>query len=323
MFYPIKFEPVYKQILWGGKNIEKHFKRKVPYEKVAESWELCCRDDGMGIAANGAFKGRSLSEIIQDNSASILGDRVAEKYRGFFPLLIKTIDANDRLSVQVHPDDDYAKKHGESNGKNEIWYIIDCKPDAKLIYGLKPDITKEKFLKAIEDKKIGSTLNEVSVKPGDTIFIPAGTVHAILDGILISEIQQNSNTTYRIYDWDRVDKNGKGRELHLNQALDVINFGFKPKISTPVVLEKNDRYLHRRISLSDYFTIDEIVLETEFESCTDKNSLAVISNVQGSGEIEYDGGKVQINLGDTVLLPAYLGKFKVKGNQRFLLTSLN
>jgi mannose-6-phosphate isomerase len=170
----------------------------------------------MSIIANGVYKGQSLLSLLETNREAILGTNVCERYGTLFPVLIKIIDADDRLSVQVHPDDVYAVQHGEKNGKNEIWYVIDAKKDAKLIYGLKEGTTKEKFMCAVEENEIGTILKEISVKAGDAIYIPAGTVHAILSGILIAEIQQNSNTTYRIYDWDRVDLNGNKRELNIS-----------------------------------------------------------------------------------------------------------
>lgn len=315
MLYPIKFKPIYKEIIWGGNTLSKHFGRTTPFEKTAESWELCERDDGMGVVENGELKGLTFRELISDYREKLLGTESIKRYGSYFPLLIKYIDANDRLSVQVHPDDEYAQLHGEKNGKNELWYIIDAKPGAKLIYGLKQEITKEDFAAAVKNGNIANTLNEVPVSAGDAFFIPAGTVHAILDGILIAEIQQNSNTTYRIYDWDRVGKDGKPRELHVKEALEVVAFGKKPPET-----EKSKGSCEREILRSEFFNIDEINLDGKLSKETDGKTFNIIMNLTGKATIKYEFGEVELALGDSVLIPASLGKYTVEGQTKLLLT---
>ena len=318
MLYPLKFSPVYKQIIWGGSNIKRYFGRETPFDRVAESWELCCRGDGMGIVQNGELKGRSFESLTDEFKEKLLGSNSVAKYGCNFPLLVKLIDANDRLSVQVHPDDAYALREGESNGKNEMWYIIDAKKDAKLVYGLKAGITKQKFIDAVNTGEIDKTLNEVTVKPGDSLYIPAGTVHAILDGILIAEIQQNSNTTYRIYDWGRVDADGKSRELHIDKALDVINFDTVPEAGIAVVTEKNDGYDRRILLRSQFFNLDEIVVKSSYNSEIDGGSFLAVMNIAGGGRLTYDDGEISISMGETILLPACLGRFKFTGDIKLL-----
>jgi mannose-6-phosphate isomerase len=275
----------------------------------------------MSIVTNGDFAGRTLQSLIEEFGEELLGTEVQKKYGDLFPLLIKIIDANDKLSVQVHPDDAYARQIGEQNGKNELWYIIDAKKDAKLIYGLKKEVTKQQFETAVLEKQIDKTLNEISVKPGDVIYIPAGTVHAILDGILIAEIQQNSNTTYRIYDWGRLDSKGKGRELHIRQALDVINFGTFPQLEQVGITEKSDDYINKAMLRSEFFNVDELTLKGKYVTHTDGQTFIVIMCLQGSGRLDYIDGSIEISLGETVLIPANLGEFSITGDQKLLLAS--
>lgn len=317
MFYPLKFDPVYKEIIWGGRNIERHFKRNIPPGNIAESWELCCREDGMSIVNNGIFKSKSLHDLIEEHGEKILGTRVCEKYGLNFPLLIKIIDANDKLSVQVHPDDRYAHTIGERNGKSEMWYILDAKKDARLIYGLKKGMTKEKFIDAIRNGKVYDTLNQIPVKTGDFLYIPAGTVHAILDGILIAEIQQNSNTTFRIYDYDRIDANGKKRQLHVDRALDVINFDFDNSPNTAEVTYDGNNSI-KGILKSDYFCTDEISIKDQYNSATDGTSFISMIIIEGCGEIISGGISEKIVSGETLLLPAALGSYIIKGNLKLL-----
>lgn len=315
MLYPFKFKPVYKETIWGGKTIESYFSRKTPFDKTAESWELCERDDGMSVITNGELKGVEFRKLIADYKEKVLGTESIKKYGNYFPLLIKIIDANDQLSVQVHPDDEYAQLQGEKNGKNELWYVIDAKKGAKLVYGLKDKTTKEDFAKAVKEGTVKDTLNEVPVKPGDAFFIPAGTVHAILDGILIAEIQQNSNTTYRIYDWDRVGKDGKPRELHVKEALDVIAFNKElPKVS------ERDENKTRTILNSKFFNIEEIRLDGKLDKETDNKTFYVLMNLTGKAKITYDDGVVELEKGDTVLIPAYLGRYSIEGTSNMVLS---
>lgn len=311
MLYPLKFNPIYKEILWGGRRIAQYFNREIPDGNIAESWELSCNADSMSIVSNGEYRGTELFTLIYKYKEKILGTKIYEKYGLHFPLLVKIIDANDKLSVQVHPDDGYAKLIGEKNGKNEMWYVLDAKEDAKLIYGLKKNISREDFVNAIKKGTIIDTLNEVPVKAGDCLYIPSGTVHAILEDILIAEIQQNSNTTFRIYDWDRTDKYGNKRELHIERALDVINFNsYKTHISNS----------GQKIKLieSEYFNVDEININDKYILTVLGEFFIVIMNIHGSGKIHWKNGVETINKGDTLLLPASLGEIKIEGKLKIL-----
>lgn len=269
----------------------------------------------MSVATNGELCGIDLEKLIEKYKEKLLGTASVKKYGSDFPLLIKIIDANDKLSVQVHPDDAYARLQGEKNGKNELWYIIDAKPGANLIYGLRDDVTKEDFASAVKNGTVADTLREVPVAPGDALYIPAGTVHAILDGILIAEIPQNSNTTYRIYDWGRVGKDGKPREFHVKQALDVINFGVQP--ASPAAKADGIR---RTILRSEFFNIDEVTLDCRFESKTKGDTFYVLMNLTGKASIHYEGGKTALEPGDTALISACLGKYYVEGQSKLLLS---
>lgn len=317
MLYPLKFAPIYKQIIWGGTNISSYFHRDISLGNVAESWELCCRDDGTSIVSSGELEGMSLQSLILKFREKLLGEKTYQKFGAFFPLLIKIIDANENLSVQVHPDDAYARSSGEKNGKNELWYVLDAKEHSKLVYGVKKDESKEDFSKAVSENRVEQTLNTVVVKPGDAIYVTAGKVHAILSGVLLVEIQQNSNTTYRIYDWGRVDKNGKGRTLNTAQALDVIDFDLQNKLESCFQIVNNQNYCTDAILRSEFFNIDKIMVHHQYESSTSEGFIIMMC-IQGSGEMLYDSGTCKIDFGETILLPACIGKFTIYGSMTLL-----
>lgn len=224
MLYPFKFEPIYKDYIWGGRNLEK-IGKVLPEGKTAESWEVSCRVDGVSIISNGKYKGLSLIEVLKRNGMNVIGTDSYNSKNLYFPLLLKLIDASEKLSVQVHPDNDYARvnENGEL-GKREAWYVIDAKPDARIIYNVKPGTNKESFIKAINENELDSCLNYINVFPGDIFDIHPGVIHSIGEGIVIAEIQQNSNITYRLYDYGREDEKGNKRPLHIKKALDVIDF---------------------------------------------------------------------------------------------------
>lgn len=302
MFYPIKFNPVYKSMIWGGTKIADKFNRQVPNDKVGESWEICCREDGMSIVSNGAFKGQSFVDLINEHKETLLGkDVYDEKANHPFPLLIKIIDAADHLSVQVHPDDEYALKHNDS-GKTELWYILDAKPGATLIYGLKQGLTREEFAKAVDQGNIKDTLNEVPVKNGDILYIPAGTVHALLDGVMIAEIQQNSNVTYRLYDWDRLQDDGTSRELHIEDALNVINF------DAPLYIPNDGKY----------FSVEDLDIDSKYSNTADGSTFYIYMIVEGSGVMRYEGGEETLSPGETILVPATMGDYRIEGNLKVI-----
>jgi len=278
-------------------------------------------EDGMSVVENGKFQGKTLLELINEFRDKLLGTEVYKKHGNVFPLLHKVIDANENLSVQVHPDDAYAAAEGKC-GKDEMWYVIHAAKNAKLIYGL-IDTSKNEFRKALQEGRISRLLNEVAVKPGDFVFIPGGTVHAILGGLLIAEIQQNCNTTFRIYDWDRTDGSGNKRELHIERALDAIRWD-KPRFK-PAEYRETERLgegvLRYGPSIKE-FQVSELTTAGEFQKEADIASFEVLMNLYGSGGIRYSGGQVDLQPGDTVLIPASLGWYSLNGSMKMLLTQM-
>lgn len=313
MLYPFKFKPVYKDYIWGGRNLEK-LNKVLPEGKVAESWEIACHKDGMSIVCNGDLAGSTLEEIISKYGEEVLGHKINNKNN--FPLLAKFIDANDWLSVQVHPDDDYARVHenGES-GKSEMWYIISAKPGSKLVYGLKEDIAKETFLEKIKVNDIKSCLNFIEVSEGDIIDIPPGMIHAIGEGIVLAEIQQSSNITYRVYDYDRVDKNGNKRELHINKAVEVISVN--SPITTKTEFRKdtiNENCTRERKISNKYFNVDLYHIDGGITEVTDGSKFYIYMIVEGEGQLKYRDSFINIKLGDSIFIPASIGDYSMKGN---------
>lgn len=324
MLYPLKLKPVFKPKPWGGINLETYFNKRLPKGKIGESWEVCCRDDGMSIVEEGKLQGKTLRELIDKYQEKLIGIRIFEKYGKGFPLLIKLIDANDRLSVQVHPDDACAHSNRLTHGKDELWYIINAEENAKLIYGFKSGTSKKRLVKAVADNRVLQLLNEVTVKPGDFFSIPAGTVHAIGEGILIAEVQQNCNTTYRIYDWDRLDVNGQRRELQIPQALEAIHFqSTKPEVPFPTDEKKNGRIVTRVGPKVKDFLVSEVRLNGSMIRQSDPESFEVLINLKGHGKILYNFGCVDLYRGDTVLIPANLGPYCLFGSMNMLSVYMN
>lgn len=308
--YPIKFKNLYYEKIWGGRDLEE-FRDNLPEGDIGESWDVACHDNGMSIVLNGEFKGETLEKVIEDNKEKIVGNKlVGEK----FPLLVKLINSKDKLSVQVHPDNKYAEEVEHSLGKTEAWYVVDAKEGASLIVGTK-DCDKEKFKKAIENGETEKYLNKIPVKKGDCFLINSGLVHAICEGIIIAEIQQNSDITYRIYDYNR------GRELHVDKALDVINFDLKVENESDKVLEKCTGYSKGELCSGEFFTIEKYIIEDEIKSKSDEDRFFILTCTDGEGILETAcGDKTSIAKGESILIPAYLGDYLVKGNLTVLKT---
>jgi len=224
MLYPLKFQPILKDKIWGGKKLKNLFNKAAETDKLGESWELSGYENDESVVTNGFLAGNNLAELIEIYMDELVGDKVYNQYGLSFPLLFKLIDANENLSIQVHPGDEVAAERHNSYGKTEMWYVVDADPDGKLIIGFTKDCTREEYLDALDNDKVEDLLQHVPVKKGDVFFIPAGLVHAIGKGVVVAEIQQSSDITYRIYDFKRVDEQGNERELHTEQALDVIDF---------------------------------------------------------------------------------------------------
>lgn len=318
LLYPFKFVPVYKDYIWGGRNLTK-FDKQLPEGIVAESWELACHPDGMSIIENGCYKGRTLKSMVEEFGSDIIGD-LAQFNCESFPLLIKLIDANDKLSVQVHPDDDYAKVHEGDNGKNEMWYILDAKPDAKLIYGLKPGVTKPDFEKAVKENKLEECLNYISVKPGDFVNIPAGTIHAICDGIVLAEFQQNSNVTYRVFDYNRKDLKGNYRPLHIEKAMQVIDFNSlnKKYIYDGLVYENYCNASLKILVANKHFCVEHYKIMGNIQQDTEFRQFHAYVCIEGKGIINYDSKSINLHKGETILIPSCIGKYDIEGTMELL-----
>ena len=305
--YPLKLKPAVKEIIWGGDKLKTAYGKEAPFEKLAESWELTVRPDGMNVIANGEYAGMTLGEYIEKAGNSV----IAEGYDADrFPLLIKFIDARDRLSIQVHPSDDYALANENEYGKTEVWYIMEADEGAELVFGLSRDYTKEAFDKAVADNTVETLLNRVKVHAGEVYFIPSGLVHAIGAGILICEIQQNSNVTYRVYDYGRLGKDGKPRETHVEQAKKVI-VNYTPEeieaLRFAAAKERTDTLL----TACDKFTVNRY----EFTALTlnaGKDSFLSVTFLDGDGTIEADGVCYPFAKGDTYYIPAGMGAFTLK-----------
>lgn len=314
----LKLKPAFKDYIWGGTRLRDDFGKECDFDKVAESWELSCHKDGSSVVAEGEFAGLTLAEYIEKSGKGVLGSDCG-KFENF-PILIKLIDAKDNLSVQVHPNNDYAMRVEGEYGKTEMWYIVDCDPGATLLYGFKHEISKDEFAQRIADNTLLEVTNAVPVKKGDVFFIEAGTLHAIGKGILIAEIQQNSNTTYRIYDYGRVGNDGKPRELHVEKAKDVTALcPAKAYPETPV--EKMDGYTSKLLSSCDYFTTYALDVTDKAVLDADEKSFNSILILEGEGQIVGDD-VVKFRKGDSIFVAAGTGKYAIDGACKAILTKV-
>ncbi|MDA0990615.1 MAG: class I mannose-6-phosphate isomerase [Verrucomicrobia bacterium] len=305
--YPLLFTPVYKDYIWGGNDIAKTFKRDTGMPRCAESWELADRPEGMSMVSNGPLQGISLQELIVDRSPEILG-YAAET----FPLLVKLIDAGERLSVQVHPNDESAKRHG-GEAKTEMWYILAANPGACVYAGLKAHTTAAKFKKAIADGNVEKVLETFNVAPGDVVYMPGGRVHAIGAGCLLLEVQQNSNTTYRVYDWGRVGPDGRPRQLHIEQALKVIDWRQgKPAVTRPVAQAVTKGNSRETILHCDYFEMERIILEQRETASPTAGGCDILFIPTASVRITANKQSQIAPPGTTVLIPAALKTYRME-----------
>ncbi len=313
VYYPIKLRPVYKDYVWGGRYFE-NFNRELPEGTIAESWELSCHKSGVSVAANGVLSGKTLTEIVSKDKYNIVGT-LFPKDMDEIPLLIKFIDANDKLSVQVHPDDSFAFEHEGGRGKNEMWYVYDAKPGARLVAGLKQGVGKEEFILAIKENRIEECLNEVEVQPGDVINVPAGLLHSIGAGTVIVEIQQTSDITYRVFDYNRVDSNGVGRPLHLEKALRVVDFASNPgkvKISG-IPIKVDSRFTKTIYVANKFFACEKYQVNGSIAEATDNSRFYAYICLEGRGHILCENMTVSFCAGETILIPAALGKYVMEG----------
>ncbi len=299
-----KMNPVFKDYLWGGSKLKDIYKKNSPYDVTAESWEIASHKNGESTVCGGEDDGKTIKELISAYKEKLLGDKIYNGDDTVFPLLIKLIDAKDNLSVQVHPNDEYAAEfeNGE-RGKTEMWYVMEADVGAKLIYGFKHDISKEDFEASIKNNTLLEHVNYVECKKGDCFFIPSGMLHAIGKGLLIAEIQQNSDTTYRVYDYDRRDANGNARELHIGKAVEVTTL--KSSAGNEYAKEKDGVLVK-----CDYFTTEKITLNGEFTYTVNKDRFETLVVCDGTAVINDE----VCSKGDSLLVPAYAGKIKMTGN---------
>lgn len=321
--YPLKFVPQFKERIWGGDKLRTILNKKVPPQivKCGESWEISAVQDNVSEVNNGYLAGNTLEELIEVYMGDLVGDSVYEKFGVEFPLLIKLIDAQDVLSIQVHPDDEYAEKNHHAYGKTEMWYVISASDNSEIITGFKRNITREEYLQSLSNGTLKDFLNVERAEVGDIYFIPAGRVHAIGKGVLLAEIQQTSDVTYRIYDWDRVDSNGKPRELHNDLALDVIDFN-----AVEDAKWTKSSVNGRTIELVDckYFTVNRLSFSDSIKRDYEMlDSFVVYLCVEGEADILYRNGEAEkIAVGETVLIPAELKNIILKPNSQCCLLEI-
>ncbi len=307
--YPLKFKPILKETIWGGDKLHRILNKKQSAAPVGESWELSGVDGNLSVVINGFLAGNTIEELVEVYMGDLLGDKVYDRFGMSFPLLIKFIDAHEKLSIQVHPGDDIAEQRHESQGKTEMWYVIEAAPDAELFVGFKEDTQKQEFLTHLNANTLESILAKHNVKPGDTFFIPAGTVHGIGAGILLAEIQQSSDITYRIFDYNRKDKEGRTRQLHTDLALDVINYKKDDKcVATKLPV------LNKTVNLvsCEYFSTNILRFNQPVEKdYYGLDSFVIYICTQGFCSIRYNNHSEKFGMGDTFLLPAVLDEISL------------
>jgi mannose-6-phosphate isomerase len=312
--YPLQFEPILKERIWGGTKLKTYLNKPIMSNSTGESWEISTVENDISVVSNGVYKGKSLNDLINEFPEAILGTTVYAKFGKQFPLLFKYLDARDDLSIQVHPNDKLAKERHNSFGKTEMWYIMQADENARLILGFKEKSSAEEYVQNLNNKTLLTILDIKKVKQGEVYFVETGTVHAIGAGTLIAEIQQNSDITYRLYDFDRVDANGNLRELHIDLALEAINYE---------TVEAQKDYLKKENisnSLVDcrFFTTNIIPLNGEVKVNKSENTFTVYMCVDGSFEITINKETFQYCKGDTLLIPASLTDFQFNGHASIL-----
>lgn len=320
MIEPIFLQGVCKDYLWGGNRLREEFGKQSSADKIAESWELACHKDGSSSIRGGDGNGMTLPEYLNAVGMEILGTNCAGC--NTVPILIKLIDAKQDLSIQVHPDDNYAMQMEGEPGKTEMWYIVDCTPGAALYYGVNRRVSKAEFARRIADQTLTEILNRVEVKPGELYFIPSGTLHAIGAGILLAEIQQNSNTTYRVYDYGRRGADGELRPLHVEKALEVTDLcPSEPTVQYPA--EAFSGGTVRKLESCDHFASD-LVSVTEYAAFSvGKETFHHLLVLDGEAVLETQSGTFAVKKGDSILLPAKLGRYEIIGRCQYIVTRMD
>ena len=315
-----KLTPAFKDYLWGGTKLRDVYGKDCDFEKIAESWELSTHSAGESVIAGGEFDGLTLNQYIEKAGKEVLGKN-PQAFENF-PVLIKFIDAKDPLSIQVHPSDEYALEVEKEYGKTEMWYVMDCEEGASLYFGVNRPVSKEEFRAKLEDNTILEVLNKVDVHKGDCFFIEAGTIHAIGAGTMICEIQQNSNTTYRVYDYARRGADGKLRELHVDKALDVSKLTPSDTADKQAAATAIDGDSEKLLATCKYFTTHKYEVETAIELDVDENSFASFVFLTGEGKVEGTENTVEFKTADSVFVPAGVGKVRITGKCSFIKTTV-
>ncbi len=315
--YPLKFDPILKERLWGGTKLKEVLGKPITNDITGESWEISTVKGDISIVANGALKGTSLQQLIEDNPVAVLGKSVVDRFGTDFPILIKFIDAKQDLSIQLHPNDELAKERHDSFGKTEMWYIMDADKDANLIVGFNKDVSKEEYAASVANDTLLDLLNYETVKEGDTFFINTGKIHAIGAGVLLAEIQQTSDVTYRVFDFNRRDKNGNLRELHTEMALDAIDYDKKDdfKVDYPTIPDTVNTMVD-----CPYFKTNFVKLTADLQlNTTGRDSFTIYMCVGGAVEVCNDFGSATIKKGETILVPASSTHISLKSSGATLL----
>jgi len=316
--YPLKFTPILKERIWGGDKLVNNLNKRSSKGSIGESWELSDVEGSESIVEFGDLKGCTLKSLVAEYKDDLVGGKVYEEFANEFPLLIKFIDAKTPLSIQVHPNNELAKKRHHSFGKNEMWYIMEAEDDAEIIVGFNKEVSQEEYVKALADGEILDILNSEKIQAGDTFYIPTGRVHAIGAGTVLAEIQQTSDITYRIYDYERVDATtGEERELHTELALDAIDYKLYENYKTEYDLKENES---SKLVHSPYFKTDIIQLKGDLnKDYSELDSFVIYMCVEGSFDILYNTEKIQVNKGETILLPAVISQILLKSIQATIL----
>ncbi|MCV9927140.1 class I mannose-6-phosphate isomerase [Flavobacterium sp. LS1R49] len=312
--YPLQFEPILKDRIWGGEKLKTVLNKPIVSKITGESWELSTVEGDVSVIANGELKGKSLTDLIDVSPNEILGTKVYKQFGKQFPLLFKYLDAREDLSIQVHPNDELAKERHDSFGKTEMWYVMQADTDARIIVGFKEDSSKEEYLENLNNNTLVSILDDVKAKAGDVFFLETGTVHAIGAGLVVAEIQQTSDITYRLYDFDRIDAQGNKRELHIDLALDAINYN---KVNTHKKYETTPNKSNVIVECP-YFTTNFIPLNGDIKVNKNGETFTVYMCIEGTFELEYENVKYEYKQGDTVLIPAAMDVYVLNGEGSIL-----
>ncbi|GAA0091502.1 mannose-6-phosphate isomerase, class I [Paraclostridium bifermentans] len=312
---PLFLKPLFMYRIWGGTALRDKFNYEIPSENTGECWAISSHENGDCEVTNGKFKGMTLSNL-WSNHKELFGNMPGDK----FPLLTKILDANDNLSVQVHPDNEYAKKNENGElGKTECWYIIDCDDDAEMIFGHNAK-SKEELEYMVSNNKWSDLLRRVKVNKGDFFYVPSGTIHALCKGTLVLETQQNSDTTYRVYDYDRVDSNGNKRELHVDKSIAVTTVPHVENKPNYSIIENNNFKLTTFVS-NEFFSVHKLDVFTEYSSTQDK-PFELYSVIDGSGKLVSNSNEYSLNKGDNFILPNNFGEFKLIGNLQLIISHM-